>query len=196
MTTETTTTETTTTEAPKKTEKAGRQMSFHVLDTGVIRADFEGLDPLILDPSQVPEALHVAAMLEGFTSRLRGATSRLVDAERTPENLRSAVEKGMASLIAGVWKIERAAGEAEYSIEVEAAFRFRKMRAQSKGEEFTGTLEEAAANFAALSEDQKKALKALPRYQLAMAEVKAERQAAKAAKMAKKVESDEADVGF
>jgi aldehyde dehydrogenase (NAD+) len=44
-----------------------------------------------------------------------------------------------------------------------------------------------------LTDEQKKTLKALPRYQLAYAEVKAERAAEKAAKLAKKVEADEAN---
>jgi len=183
------------TDAPAKT----RQMSFEVLESGEIRADFgKGLEPLLLNPALVPEHIIAAAVTEGLISRTRGYTSKLSADDRTPEALRAAVEKGFAALLAGTWKIERVAGgSADYPLEVEAAHRFRKMRAESKGEEFTSTIEEAAVNFAALTDDQKKTLKALPRYQLALAEVKAERQAEKAAAMAKKIaESGEDEAGF
>ena len=179
----------------EKTTK--RQMSFSVLDTGEIRADFGAeLEPLILAPASVPEEIQAAAVTEGLISRLRGATSKLADADRTPENLRAAIAKGMENLLAGIWKIERAPGTAEVSIEVEAAWLFRKLRAESKGEEFTGTLAEAAENFAALTDEQKKTLKALPRYQAAAAQVKADRQAKKAAKLSAKADAEEDDSPF
>jgi hypothetical protein len=191
--------ETTTNETTPPVEKTSkRQMSFSVLDTGEIRADFgPELEPLVLNPASVPETLQAAAVVEGLISRLRGYTSKLTDETRTPENLRSAIAKGIESLLAGVWKIERAAGEGvEFSLEVQAAFLFRRMRAEAKGETFTGTLEEASVNFAALTDEQKKALKALPRYQLALAQVKAEHAAKKAEKLAKKVSENEDDAGF
>jgi hypothetical protein len=180
---------------PEKTKT--RQMSFSLLETGEIRADFgPELEAVTLDPAAVPESLQAAAMAEGLISRLRGYTSKLSDDaedpahKRTPENLRAAVQKGVVALLAGIWKIERApgTGEAEYSMEVEAAFRFRASRAKSKGETFTDTLAQVAEIFGALTEDQKKQLKALPRYQACLAEVKAERAAAKAAKLAKKAD--------
>lgn len=176
-----------------------RQMSFTVLpDTGEIRADFgEGIEPLLLNPALVPEKLQALAIVEGFISRLRGYTSRLTDADRTPANLREAVEKGMSALLNGVWKIERSAGgSTEYPIEVEAGWLFKKLKAEAKGEEFTVTLEEAAAAWATLSEDQKKQLKALPRYQVAFQTVKAQRAAAKLQKLQKAAaaaEGEEAD---
>jgi hypothetical protein len=172
--------------APEKTKT--RQMSFSVLEDGTIRAEFgEGVEPLTLNPTEVPETLQAAAMTEGLISRSRGYTSKLTEENRTPEKLREAIEKAFANLRAGVWKIERAPGEAEFSIEVEAAHLFRQMRAKAKGENYTGSIQDAADNFAQLSDDQKKTLKALPRYQLALAEVKAQRQAAKAAKLAAKL---------
>jgi hypothetical protein len=174
-----------------------RQMTFTVGEDGQIRADFgEGIDPVFLNPGAVPEVVAAAAVTEGLISRSRGYTSRLTGAERTPAALRDAVAKAFANLMSGVWKIERAAGAGqEFSIEVEAAFLFRKMRAEAKGEEFTGTLEEAAAQFASLDDEQKKKLKATPRYQLAFAEVKAARQAAKAKKLAAAIGEDD-DSGF
>jgi hypothetical protein len=183
---------------PAAAPASKRQMSFSVLDTGVIRADFDGsLEPLFLDPAKVPESLQAAAMTEGLISRSRGYTSKLTDKERTPQALRTAIEKGFAALLAGVWKLERAAaGESEYSSEVEAAHRFRIARAKAKGEEYAGTLAESAANFAALTDEQKKTLKALPRYQAMMAEVKAERAAAKAAKLAKAADAAEDESPF
>ena len=100
--------------------------------------------------------------------------------------------------MAGIWKIERAPGEGtpEYSIEIEAAFLFRQMRAKAKNEDFTGTIQESADAFAKLSDEEKKTLKALPRYQLAFAEVKAERAAAKSKALAEKLSKEGDDIGF
>jgi len=180
-------------EAEKATKH--RQMSFAVLESGEIRADFgEGVEPLTLNPAAVPETLQAAAIVEGFISRLRGYTSKLQAAERTPVALRAAIEKGMQNLLAGVWKIERIGGEAEYPLEIEAAFEFRALRAKKLGEDFTGTLAEAAENFGKLSDEQKKKLKETALYQVALANVKARRAAEKAAALAKKAdESDEVD---
>src|SRR6478736_903912 len=95
------------TDAPAKT----RQMSFEVLESGEIRADFgKGLEPLLLNPALVPEHIIAAAVTEGLISRTRGYTSKLSADDRTPEALRAAVEKGFAALLAGTWKIERVAG--------------------------------------------------------------------------------------
>jgi hypothetical protein len=187
--------------AEKPEAKKTRQMTFTVLETGEIRAEFgEGVEPLVLSPAQVPEALQAAAVTEGLISRLRGYTSKLVDKDRTPSALAAAVAKGMENLKAGVWKIERAPGEGtpDYSIEVEASFLFRQMRAKAKGEpvESAGTIEQAAENFAKLSDEQKKTLKALPRYQLALAEVKAARAAAKLKALTEKVEAGGDEDGF
>jgi len=171
-----------------------RQMSFSLLDDGNIRADFDGQEPLFLNPAQLPENITSAAVTEGVISRARGYTSKLAGDSRTPEALRAAVEKGFAALLAGVWKIERTAGEgSDYTIEQEAAHLFRQLRAKAKGEEYTGTLAEAAAQFATLTDEQKKQLKALPRYQQAYAEIKARVAAEKAAKLAKKADADEDD---
>lgn len=180
--------------APAKT----RQMSFSVLDDGTIRADFGAeLEPLTLNPGDVPETIYTAAVTEGLISRARGYTSKLTDEDRTPAALRDAIAKAFTALLAGTWKIERAAGAGEeFSLEIQAAHLFRKMRAEAKNEEFTGTLAQAAENFAALSDDQKKALKALPRYQLALAQVKAEHAAKKAEKLAAKVNASEEDDAF
>lgn len=184
--------------APAPVETGKRQMSFTVLEDGTIRAEFgEGIEPLNLNPAAVPETLQAAAMTEGLISRARGYTSKLTDEARTPAALRVAIAKAFENLLAGVWKIERAAGEGgEVSMEVEAAFLFRQMRAKAKNEEFTGTLAEAAEAFGKLDEESKKTLKALPRYQLALAEVKAKRQADKLAKMAAKLEKEGDDAGF
>jgi hypothetical protein len=184
--------------APEPVEGKKRQMSFSLLDSGIIQADFgPGLEPLTLNPADVPEALQAAAVAEGLISRARQGTSKLADKERTPEALREAVSRAFQNLLAGIWKIERAHGAATaFSIEIEAAFRYRVSRAKAKGEEYLGTIEESAAAFAILTEEQKKQLKALPRFQAEFAQVKAERQAAKAAEALKKADEAEDESPF
>lgn len=171
--------------APAPAEEKGRQMTFTVLDSGEIRADFgPGLDPLTLNPAEIPESLISAAVAEGLMSRARGYTSKLTGDARTPSALREVIEKAFQNMRQGIWKIERVGGaSSEFSIEQEAAFIFRQKRAAAKGETFTGTLEEAAAAFTALTDEQKKTLKGLPLYRLCYAEVKAARDAAKLEKL-------------
>ena len=171
-----------------------RQMTFSILDSGEVRADFgEALDPVTFNPATMPETLFPAALAEGFISRLRGYTSRLTGEDRTPENLRKAIAAGIEALTQGVWKIHREAGAGGEgaTMEQEAAFVFRCKRAEAKGEPVGCTLAEAAIAFSALTEEQKSTLKALPRYQAALAEVKAKRATLKAAKLAKKAEADD-----
>lgn len=166
-------------------EASGRQMSFTVLDSGEIRADFgPGLDPLVLNPGAIPESLIAAAVAEGLMSRARSYTSKLTGDSRTPEALREVIAKAFENMLAGIWKVERAgAGGSDFSIEAEAAWIFRAKRAEAKGEPFTGTLAEAAAAFSGLSDEQKKTLKGLPLFKLAYAEVKAKRDAEKLEKL-------------
>jgi hypothetical protein len=176
-----------------------RQMSFAILEDGTVRADFgTGVAPLSFHPASLPESLFPAALAGGFIGRLRAYTSRLSGDDRTPSALRTAIEKGLADLKAGIWTTERepGSGAGEISIEAEAAYAYRVKRAESKGEVYSGTMEQAAADFAALTDDQRKQLKALPRYQLAYAEVKARRTAERAEKLAKKVSAEEDDVSF
>jgi hypothetical protein len=189
MTDETETTTETSTEEKGKT----RQMSFSVLDSGEIRAEFgEGIEPLTLNPADVPEHVLAAATVEGLIARSRGYTSKLEGDGRTPAALREATAKAFENLLAGVWKIERGGtGQSEYSIEVEAAWLFRKKRAEKKGETFTGTVAEAAEGFAKLTDDQKKELKAVALYRVCFAEIKAQRDAIKLAKLVKEAEADE-----
>jgi hypothetical protein len=175
-------------EGPPQVKAKTRQMTFTVKEDGTIRAEFgEGVEPIELNPLNVPEALQAAAVTEGLISRLRGYTSKLTDKDRTPAALQAAVAKGMENLRHGVWKIERAPGEGtpDYSIEVEAAHLFKQMRAKKKGEDFTASIAETAEAFAALTDEQKKQLKGTSAYQLAQAEVKAQRAAAKLAKLQK-----------
>lgn len=185
------------TEAP---ESKGRQMSFSILETGVIRAEFgAGIEPLEFNPGSVPEAIQADVMAEGIMSRARGYTSKLTGDSRTPLALRGVIAKAFENFGKGVWKIERTPGEgtSEISMEVQAAFEFRKMRAEKKGEEFTGTLHEAAENWATLSDEQKKTLKALTLYQLAMQKVKERVAAERVAKLQAKAAKEETeDVGF
>ncbi len=190
-----------TTEPPAETPKEkgnSRQMSFTVLDDGTIRADFgPGIEPLSLNPGTVPEAILAAATTEGLISRARSYTSKLEGDSRTPAALREVIAKAFSNLLAGVWKIERSgAGGTEYTIEVEAALVFRQMRAASKGETCADTLETVAAQWATLTPEQQKQLKELPRYKAAFAQVKAQRQAEKAAALMKKADEDEANAPF
>lgn len=179
-------------------EKSKRQMSFSVLENGTIQANFgEALDPLTLDPSAVPDDLRLAAVTEGLISRARSAASKLTEANRTPEKLREVVGKAFANLLAGIWKVERVAGAGgEVLIEVEAAWLFQKMRAESQGVEYTTPISDVVESWAKLTDEQKKKVKELPRYQAAYAKVKAVRQAAKAEKMAAEADEAEANSPF
>ena len=196
-------------DTPVTTNK--RQMSFSVLDDGRIEAAFgDSVEPLYLNPADVPEAVQLLAISEGLISRTRGYVSRLEGDDRTPENMRLAVEKGFSNLMAGIWKLERGegGGSVDFTIEVEAAWLFRKMKAESKGEAFTETLSDTKALWDSLTDDvkdadgkvtekgQKSVVKALPRYQQALAQIKAQRAAAKAAKLAKKADEAEEDSPF
>jgi hypothetical protein len=199
MSDENTTTAADTLSEPAAKPEKKRQMTFTVKDDGAIRAEFgEGVEPVEMSPTSLPEALAAAALTEGVISRLRGYTSKLTDKDRTPEALRAAVAKGVENLLKGIWKIERAPGEGtpDYSIEVEAAHLFKTMRAAAKGEQFTATIAETADAFNALDDEQKKKLKALSKYQLAYAEVKAARAAAKLEKMKKDADEEGDEVGF
>ncbi len=164
-----------------------RQMSFIILDDGSIQASFgPGLENLTLLRDEFHPNIIEAAISAGMVSRLRAFTSRCTGDDRTPENLRAAVATGIESLKRGEWTTERTPAALETTIEVEAAWGFRKARAAAEGREFTETLAETAVAWAALSDEQQAKVKALPRYAAILAAVKAERQAAKAAKLAAK----------
>ena len=92
------------TESPKT-----RQMSFHILDDGTIRADFVGdVESLTLPLSEVPEALKISAIADGVISRARGYASKLTEDERTPQNLAKQIALAFANIRAGIWKAPRA----------------------------------------------------------------------------------------
>lgn len=183
--------------APEAKTKT-RQMTFTVLENGSVQASFpdSGLENFEFTPANLPEALYPAAMIEGVISVMRSAMGKLSGDERTASAMREILVKRWETLSAGQWKLER--GEsvgAGYSIEVEAAFLFRQKRAVQKGLDIStaGTLEEAAANFAALADDKIARLKADPVYKAAYAEIKAKRAMANAAKLAAKAEASTED---
>jgi len=176
-----------------------RQMAFTILEDGTIQATFgDNVEPATLNPSAVPEAVQLAAIAEGLISRTRSYIGRLEGDDRTPEKMREQCLVGFNNLLAGTWKLERGqgGGSTEYTIEVRAALLFRQLKAKAKGEECADTLETVAGMWAGFTDDQKKQVKALPRYQQALATVKAEAAAAKAEKLAKKADADEADSPF
>jgi len=184
----------TTENTPEKT----RQMSMTVLDDGVIRAEFgPGLDPLSIDPSKLPEDILPQAVAEGIRSFLRARGSKLSGDTRTPAALRAVVAEGIDDLLAGKWFTPRAASTstADITADAEAAHVYRKTRfaETNPGEEYTGTLAADAAAYKALDEGKQKKLKAVPRFQVALATVKAARMAAKAAKLEKKVAATETE---
>lgn len=193
MTDPVTTTETPETETPAKTGNK-RQMQFAILENGNIQASFgEGIDPITLDISTVPEQVQLAAITEGLISRARSYTNNLTDDERTPENLAKRVAKAFAALMAGTWKAERGTVSAEFTIDQEAAHLFRIKRGEKKGEPYTSTQEETAEAWNALSDEQRKTAKGVPLFQLALAEIKAKRSAEKMAKLVKAAENDTGD---
>ena len=182
---------TATPEAPAKV----RQMSFTVLEDGTIRAEFgEGIEPLSLNPALLPESIIAAWVTEGAIARARGYGSKLEGAGRTPAALREVTAKAFENLLAGIWKIERSgSGVTEFTIEIEAAHLFRVMRDKAVGKVYEGTMADVSENWAKLTDDQKKQVKALPRYQLALAEVKEKRAAEKRAKLEAAVIADEGE---
>lgn len=176
-----------------------RQMNFSILEDGTIQASFgDGVEPALLNPSAVPEAVQLAAIAEGLISRTRSYIGRLEGDDRTPEKMREQCLIGFNNLLAGVWKLERGqgGGSAEYTIEVRAALLFRQLKAAAKGETCADTLETVAGMWAGFTDEQKKAIKALPRYQQALATVKADAAKAKAEKLAKKADAAEEDSPF
>jgi hypothetical protein len=176
-----------------------RQMAFTILEDGTIQATFgDNVAPATLNPSAVPEAVQLAAIAEGLISRTRSYIGRLEGNDRTPEKMREQCLIGFNNLLQGTWKLERGqgGGSTEYTIEVRAALLFRQLKAKAKGEDCADTLETVAGMWAGFTDDQKKQVKALPRYQQALATVKAEAAAAKAEKLAKKADADEADSPF
>lgn len=173
-----------------------RQMSFHILDDGTIRADFIGgeVPSLTLPLSEVPEALKISAIADGVISRARGYASKLTEDARTPQNLAKQIALAFANIRAGIWKAPRATTTVtEYPIEVESAWLFRKMKAETRGEAFTENMGSVFTLWEGLTDEQRKQVKDLPRYKAAFAQVKAQRQAAKAEKLLRKAEADEAD---
>lgn len=184
------TTATTPTTAPASKESKGRQMAFIEREDGTFAVEFgPGLEPLTFSPSSLPENLIPLALADGIMYRLRTATSKLAGESRTPAALRSAIEAGIQAIfVEGTWKVEREAGDGLGSIsqEAEAAWVFRQKRAIAAGQpvESVGTVQQAAKDFAALSDEQKKALKAQPVYKAALAEIRAKHAAANAAKLA------------
>jgi hypothetical protein len=163
-------------------------MSFTVLDTGDIRADFgEGIEPFTFNPATMPETLFPTAVAKGVIANLSGATAKLTGDDRNGANLRKAVVGRWDLLKSGIWGAPRGEGAGEeVSMEAEAAHVFRIKRGEKKGQPYTGTLDQSAADFAALSDEQTAKLKDTPLYKLAYAEVKAARSAAKLAKLQKK----------
>jgi len=194
MTDETNTTNETAPETKPETKPSTRQMSFTVLDSGEIRAEFgPGLEALTLNPALVPESLIAAAVTEGLIARARSYGSKLEGEARTPEALRAATAKAFENMLAGIWKVERSGTGGEFPIEVEAAWVFRQKRAVKAGKDISeaGTLEQTAEAFGKLTDEQKKELKGVALYKVAYAEVKAARDAAKLAKLQKEAEAEE-----
>lgn len=178
-------------------ETSTRQMSLTVQDDGVIRAEFgPGLDPLTIDPAKLPEDILPQAVAEGIRSFLRARGSKLSGEARTPAALHAATAEGIADLLAGKWKADRVStASADVTIEGEAAHLYRKTRfaETNPGEDYTGSMAADAAAFAALADAQKAKLKAVPRFQVALATVKAARMAARAAKLEKKAAATEVE---
>jgi hypothetical protein len=179
----------TTATAHKPEPKKVRQMSFSVLESGEVHAEFgEGIEPIRFSPAALPEAIYPQAVTAGVISMLRSYTSRLADADRTPENLRKQIAAGLVDLEAGQWGRGRTGGAPEFSLEGETAHVWRVLRfaETNPGEAYPGTVEDDAREYAAKDEVLQKKLKATPRWALALAQVKASRAAKKAEKLAGK----------
>lgn len=178
------------TPAPAPEPKAKtRQMSFSVLESGEVHAEFgEGVEPIRFAPAALPEQIFPQAVTAGVISMLRSYTSRLADADRTPENLRKQIAAGLVDLQAGQWGRGRIAGAPEFTLEGETAHVWRILRftETNPAEDYPGTLEADAREYASKGEELQKKLKATPRWALALARVKADRAARKAEKLGAK----------
>lgn len=191
---------------------SARQMSFTKLETGAYRADFgEGIEPFTFTPAAIPETVMPEALASGVVQNLRQSTSKLIGDARTPEALRAAILARWDRINSGVWTIEREAGEEtqEFTIEEEAAHLYRVKRGEKTGEPYTGTLEDTAAAWEKVPTEKKllltgrsankekglSAIKANALYELCYAEVKAQRAAARKAKLEKRAASA-GDVDF
>jgi hypothetical protein len=177
--------------------KKTRQMTFAILESGAVRAEFgEGIDPITFNPPELPEAIFPQAVTAGVIARLRSYTSGLIGEDRTPAKLHDAIARGLADLMRGIWAAERVSATTEYTVEAEAAHLYRAKRAEKAGKEFTVTLAESAADFEALSDEQRKDLKARALYRLCYQEVKESRAAKTRAKLEKKADKEAGDFDF
>jgi hypothetical protein len=143
----------------------------------------------------VPEEIRLAAIPEGLISRARSATGRCQAAARTPENLRSIVAEIFANFQNGTWRLERQStaqpATSNFSVEIIAAYEFRKGKAIAAGKDFTDSVADVAELWGTLTKEQQATVKALPRYQAAYAAEKSRRAAAKAERLMKKAAIDE-----
>jgi hypothetical protein len=181
------------------TETSTRQMSFTIQEDGIIRADFgTGLDPLTLNPQEVPEDVYPQIFSAGLIAFLRARSSKLSGEDRTPAALREVTKAGIIDLLAGKLHTPRvSSAAASFTANAEAAHVYRVLRfaETNPGETYAGTLAADAAAFVALDEDKQKKLLTVPRFQQALAQVKAARLAAKAAKLAKKADASDGEDG-
>lgn len=141
----------------------------------------------------------------GMRTKLRNFTALEAGEDGTPASAAEKFEelqKGYKLLTDGVLRAAREKGEGKGgggTMELEAFVLYKRTKLAEKGapqaEVDAVTTTTIAAELEALSEEQVKAVKATKRFERAMAEVKAQRAAAKAAKLRAKAESeDDVDV--
>jgi hypothetical protein len=140
----------------------------------------DGGDPFVFELDRVPEALLATLALHGASQKLGDGYAGM-KAEADPIAFARSVVKDIAErLYAGDWRAAGTGG-ARTSILLEAF-------AAATGK----TVEEVAETWAGLDDDDKKAVQAKPKFQLALAKIKMAREQAKIADAEKKIAAEEA----
>lgn len=186
------------TETPKAEEKAKKtpKMSQAVKEDGSVEFAFSHGVKQTYSLADFPPNVRDFFATFGMRTKLRNFTvPDSGEKEASAEQMATKLEKGANLLKAGLLRVAREPGEkkAGGTLLLEAAFIYKQKKAAAKGEEFTGTEADVAAELEALDEEKLDALKGTTLFKLAMAEVKEKRAAEKKAALQKQAEKEAAE---
>lgn len=146
--------------------------------TGVLIFTFDDGEVIRFDTGTVSEEIRNRAVLHGFSQKLGDSYAAAAKEENPLAWAKEQVREVISQLLAGDWRAARAAGTPRVSDLAQALARV------------TGnTVEEAHAFVETLDDDQKKAYRAKNKVKAALAQIKSERLAAQAAKLAAQANS-------